>query len=154
MLYVYIKFLLSVLCVLCLLHTSALYVHVYVSYVSIYDLYSDHCHFLGMLLSPSPGGGGPMGVVSTAGIGGSGPRTLGGPNVGVPLEACRMSNYVSPLRLHPPLYERLHGIPSLPLDPALLSAAHQVGLDIFIIVSDQLVTIGNFFTCNKLYKKW
>ncbi|XP_069961457.1 short stature homeobox protein 2-like [Cherax quadricarinatus] len=33
--------------------------------------------------------------------------------------------YVSPLRLHPPPYDRLPALPALSLDPALLSAAHQ-----------------------------
>ncbi|XP_063586845.1 homeobox protein aristaless-like [Penaeus indicus] len=74
----------------------------------------------GMLLSPSSTATSPMGVMpaSSVGLGSSG-------GVGVPLEACRVAPYVSPLRLHPPAYDRLPTLPALSLDPALLSAAHQ-----------------------------
>lgn len=74
-----------------------------------------------MLLSPSSTAASPMGVMpaSSVGLGSSG-------GVGVPLEACRVAPYVSPLRLHPPAYDRLPTLPALSLDPALLSAAHQV----------------------------
>ncbi|XP_045132243.1 short stature homeobox protein 2-like [Portunus trituberculatus] len=76
-------------------------------------------HKAGMLLSPSSGAATPMGVM-TSGVG-----LAASGNVGVPLEACRVAPYVSPLRLHPPPYDRLPGLPTLSLDPALLSAAHQ-----------------------------
>ncbi|XP_068237235.1 uncharacterized protein [Palaemon carinicauda] len=74
----------------------------------------------GMLLSPSNAGSSPLGVLPpvSVGLGASG-------GVGVPLEACRVSPYVSPLRLHPPAYDRLPSLPALSLDPAILSAAHQ-----------------------------
>lgn len=76
-----------------------------------------------MLLSPSSGAATPMGVM-TSGVG-----LAASGSVGVPLEACRVAPYVSPLRLHPPPYDRLPSLPTLSLDPALLSAAHQVGCD-------------------------
>nr|XP_045606570.1 short stature homeobox protein 2-like [Procambarus clarkii] len=77
-------------------------------------------HKAGMLLSPTSGAASPMSVMSSAGVG-----LGGGGSVGVPLEACRVAPYVSPLRLHPSPYDRLPGLPTLSLDPALLSAAHQ-----------------------------
>ncbi|XP_042217362.1 short stature homeobox protein 2-like [Homarus americanus] len=77
-------------------------------------------HKAGMLLSPTSGGASPLSVMSSASVG------LGGTgSVGVPLEACRVAPYVSPLRLHPPPYDRLPSLPALSLDPAILSAAHQ-----------------------------
>ncbi|KAK7078524.1 Short stature homeobox protein 2 [Halocaridina rubra] len=73
-----------------------------------------------MLLSPSNAASSPLGVMPpvSVGLGATG-------GVGVPLEACRVSPYVSPLRLHPPAYDRLPSLPALSLDPAILSAAHQ-----------------------------
>lgn len=88
-----------------------------------------------MLLSPS---GAPAAAVSigmsaaACGIGVPGSRNGGGA-MGVPLEACRVASYVSPLRMQSPLsplYDRLPGLPSLPLDPAIISAAHQVPYDL------------------------
>ncbi|XP_071532836.1 uncharacterized protein [Panulirus ornatus] len=77
-------------------------------------------HKAGMLLSPSSAAASPMGVMSSGSVG-----LPGSGSVGVPLEACRVAPYVSPLRLHPPTYDRLPTLPALSLDPALLSAAHQ-----------------------------
>ncbi|CAL4059629.1 unnamed protein product, partial [Meganyctiphanes norvegica] len=78
-------------------------------------------YFAGMLLSPPGGPGGPLGMMpSSAGLGGS-------QSVSVPLEACRVGPYVSPLRIHGggPAFDRLPSLPGLSLDPALISAAHQ-----------------------------
>ena len=71
----------------------------------------------GVRLRAAPGGGIP-------GLHGAGPMATA---MGMPLDARAVASFVSPLRLHAPLYDRLHGLPGLPpLDPALLSAAHQV----------------------------
>nr|XP_027236078.1 short stature homeobox protein 2-like [Penaeus vannamei] len=86
----------------------------------VWKIRANHIQATGMLLSPSSTAASPMGVMpaSSVGLGSSG-------GVGVPLEACRVAPYVSPLRLHPPAYDRLPTLPALSLDPALLSAAHQ-----------------------------
>ena len=62
-----------------------------------------------------------VGALSSGGV------SLGA--MGAPLDACRaVASFVSPLRLDAPLYDRLHhALPGLPpIDPALLTAAHQV----------------------------
>ena len=79
-----------------------------------------------MLLSPAPGGDGVTMMASGSvrlraapGGGLQGLHGVVGGGGGLP-----PLGFVSPLRLG--VYERLHGLPGLPLDSALLSAAHQV----------------------------
>ncbi|KAL7639247.1 UNVERIFIED_CONTAM: hypothetical protein RMT77_009735 [Armadillidium vulgare] len=84
-------------------------------------------HKAGMLLSPTGAGSNGIGVGmgATTAIGVASSRGAPGSSLGIPLEACRVASYVSPLRLHTPLYERIPRLPSLPIDPAIISAAHQ-----------------------------
>ncbi|XP_066964965.1 homeobox protein aristaless-like 4 isoform X2 [Macrobrachium rosenbergii] len=101
-------------------------------------------HKAGMLLSPSNAASSPMGVIPpvSVGLGASG-------GVGVPLEACRVSPYVSPLRLHPPAYDRLPSLPALSLDPAILSAAHQyAAAAVSLSAGIQSVSSSNSSTTN------
>ena len=71
-----------------------------------------------------------LGVHNVGGLPSGGPLSGGSlGSIGAPLDACRaVASFVSPLRLHAPLYDRLHhALPGLPpIDPALLTAAHQV----------------------------
>ena len=99
-----------------------------IRFILLWGQNQDLIYSAGMLLSPTATpnlGLNAAAAAAACGMGVSNPRSGGGA-MGVPLEACRVASYVSPLRLQSPLYDRIPGLPSLPLDPAIISAAHQV----------------------------